>query len=111
MRTHFKYHKPGLCCLECGISFKSAEELDIHREYHCRHLGLGCEFNFEEEVKGYTEKKEKTRAVIYADLESAIEEDGTHKTILCGFVERDEQKVYIYETIWNLFTYAAKRPE
>lgn len=111
MRTHFKYHKPGLCCLECGISFKSAEELDIHREYHCRHLGLGCEFNFEEEVKGYAEKKEKTRAVIYADLESAIEEDGTHKTILCGFVERDEQKVYIYETIWNLFTYAAKRPE
>ena len=111
MRVHFKYHQPGLHCLECGITFNSAEELNIHYEYHCRHLGVGSEFTFEPKVKGYTEKKEKTRAIIYADLESAIEEDGTHKTILCGFVERSEQKVYIYETMWNLFTYAAKRPE
>lgn len=111
MKAHFKYHNSGLFCLECGIVFNSASELDIHREFHCRHLGIGAEFIFEDKIKGYQEKKEKTRAIIYADLESAIEEDGTHKTILCGFVERDEKKVYVYETIWNLFTYAAKRPE
>lgn len=112
MKAHYKYHKAGLSCIDCGINFNSAEELDVHREYHCRHIGLGSTFEFPKEIKGYVDKSnEKPRAVIYADLESAIEEDGTHKTILCGFCEATEQKVYIYETIWNLFTYAAKRPE
>lgn len=112
MKAHFKYHKPGLACVECGIMFTSAEALDLHREYHCRHLGLGATYDFKKEIKGYVDKNnDKPVAVIYADLESAIEEDGTHKTILCGFCERSEGKVYIYETIWNLFTFAAKRPE
>lgn len=111
MKVHFRYHRPGISCLECGITFATQAELDVHCQYHCRHLGVGCQYVFSDEIKSFKEKKDHTMAVIYADLESAIEFDGTHTTILCGWVERDEMKVTISTKISDLLTYAAKRPE
>lgn len=110
-RSHFKHHTHSLICNECGLIFKTPEELDVHHEYHCRHLGVGCEYKFAEEIKAYTEKPVKERAVVYADLESAINVIGEHINILCGWVERSENKVYIKTSIAPLFDYLKKLPQ
>lgn len=97
--AHFTIHKPGHRCIECGQCFYTESELAIHSEYHCRHLGPGCVYEFADEIVSYTPRSEKRREIVYADLESAITEDGTHKTILCGWTLLSDPKVRIEPTI------------
>lgn len=111
IRAHFKHHSDDFICNECGIIFKTADELDVHHEYHCRHLGLGCEYKFADEIKKYTPKPITERAIIYADLESAINATGDHINILCGWVQVDKNKVHITKSIQPLLDYAKGLPQ
>lgn len=110
-KAHYKTHTSELSCENCGLTFKYEYQLEVHRVHHCRHLGAGCCYDFADEIKLYQEKPDVERAIIYADLESAIEEDGTHTNILCGWVERKELKVHISREIKPLIEYAKHRPE
>lgn len=105
-KVHFKTHREGFICEFCGIKFDTEEEKKIHGEYHCRHLGLGCSYEFADEIKMYTEKESKERTIIYADLESAIEEDGRHQTILCGWADEKTYDVHISGRISDMLNYA-----
>lgn len=109
VKSHFKTHSGLIQCQECGLSFLNEEDLSVHEEFHCRHLGIGCSYDFADEIKRFEEKPEKQRSVIYADLESAITDDGTHVNILCGWTDRDEQRVYISRNIKALYDFALTR--
>ena len=110
MKAHFRDHMGGIFCEECGINFKDETALDIHSKFHCRHLGVGCKYDFADEIKGYVDKPEKDRCIIYADLESAIQEDGTHKNILCGWVDTSNMQVVVRNNIKALIDHAKEVP-
>lgn len=109
-KAHFKSHSSLIHCEECGLTFRNQSELEVHEEFHCRHLGVGCSYEFADEIKKFQEKPEKERAILYADLESAIQEDGTHVNILCGWVNTSDLKVHISRDIKALFDYAVGCP-
>lgn len=93
--SHFKTHYSEVMCPMCGINFKTNEELDIHSEFHCKKIGIGAVLSFSDELLKYREKEPLKSVVVYADLESAIDNDGTHINILCGWVHRDQQIVHL----------------
>lgn len=107
-KVHMRKHNGKLLCEFCGISCDSSEDMEIHEHFHCRHLGMGCMYEFASEITGYREKTEKSQRIIYADLESAITEDGTHQTILCGWTDNTEYKVHISRQISELLNYAGR---
>ena len=84
-KAHLKQHRQIPTCQECGISFDTQEELATHSRFHCKHPGAGCCIEFSDEACKYKDKGENEATVVYADLESAIHEDGTHECILCGY--------------------------
>lgn len=107
-KVHMKRHSGKIYCDFCGITCESEEALKIHDQFHCRHLGMGCTYEFADEIKHYQEKTEKAQRIIYADLESAITENGTHVTILCGWTDSSDYKVHISRQISDLLNYAGK---
>lgn len=106
--AHMKRHSGKIYCDFCGITCESEEALKIHDEFHCRHLGMGCTYEFADEIKQYQEKTERVQRIIYADLESAITETGTHETILCGWTDSADYKVHISRNISDMLNYAGK---
>ena len=108
--AHFKLHTENICD-QCGLTFSTKHELEIHQEYHCRHLGEGCMYDFAESITGYKQPPVIERCIIYADLESAITEEGTHENILCGWVNTKDYDVHISKSIKSLFKYIKEQPE
>lgn len=94
--THWMSHddKGEFKCERCGLQFDIDDELKIHQEYHCRIRTHPYNLCFADCVKGYVEKGDVTETIIYADLESAINEDGIHTNILCGWVCTDDLIVH-----------------
>lgn len=101
--SHFKKHCSTLMCAMCGLGFNTTEELEVHRDFHCKKIGLGSVLSFSDELLKYRDKGEVTTPIVYADLESAIADDGTHVNILCGWVHRDQKHVYISNNIKDMF--------
>ena len=101
--AHFKTHCSDYMCTMCGLCFHDENELNIHKEFHCKKIGIGCVLSFSDEFLKYRDRGEITSPIVYADLESAITADGTHLNILCGWVNRDQLNVNISSNIKDMF--------
>lgn len=89
--SHFNTHRYQNVCSSCGLHFDSVEELEIHRQYHCKQLIEGSCISFPDtKLIEYKEKILEDVTIVYADLESAIDENGKHTTILCGWATAND---------------------
>ena len=91
---HFIQDTHDYYCSDCGFGFDDEEQLRVHQEYHCKKPRYGAKLELKDEEVVYKDKGhlESDVAVIYADLESAIDETGKHNNILAGWVVMDEKR-------------------
>lgn len=88
--SHFNKHRYEFVCNRCGLHYKTMEDLKEHEDYHCKKLASGSCIQFpESKLIPYEEKITEDTTVVYADLESAINEEGKHTTILAGWTTQD----------------------
>lgn len=98
--THWKIHdETKIKCERCGLQFDNDNDFKIHTEYHCRVRSNPYEMVIANSIKGYVEKGELIETIFYADLESAISEDGIHYNILCGWVCVDDFIVHVSDKL------------
>ena len=88
--SHFNKHRYNFVCSRCGLHYPNAEELKQHEDFHCKKLVPGsCILFPENKLIPYEEKTSEDVTVVYADLESAINEEGKHTTILAAWTTQD----------------------
>lgn len=109
---HYVYHTSIAQCDECGLGFDSGKDLETHQQYHCKHPRYNAKLELCEDEVVYKDKGPlKDTLVVYADLESAIDENGKHNNILAGWVAWDEEKeVHIENSVEEMLEAWYKLP-
>ena len=110
-KMHYKSHKHLFTCKYCGLFFDNREDFDYHGQYHCKIPRYMARLNLEDELKEYVEKSDKTEIVnVYADLESAIQDDGEHVNILAGWCADNDHRVHIETSLEKMLLGFSKIP-
>lgn len=110
-KNHFKAHKHLFTCKYCGLFFDNERDFDYHGKYHCKVPRYMARLELEEDIKGYQEKTDKDTIInVYADLESAIQDDGEHINILAGWCADNDHRVHIETSVEKMLNEMAKLP-
>lgn len=101
---HYIMHTKDVQCEVCGFGFDTLEEYECHKTFHCKHPRYDAKLELSDEEVVYKDKGmiEDTTRIIYADLESAIDDEGRHNNILAGWVVwngDDNKKVHIVDSV------------
>lgn len=108
-KVHYNAHKHGFTCESCGLCFDDEKVFSDHVDYHCKAPRYMAKIELCDELKGYNEKKDKNRVInVYADLESAIDENGEHINILAGWCADSDHVVHIENSLEDMLNNIVK---
>ena len=108
---HYQEHIRQFCCAMCGLTYEDSKEYEEHLQYHCKMPRYGAKISLLDEVQGYKDKKDEEILIIYADLESAIGEEGEHRNILAGWCDNKRKIVKLHESLEEMLEEWVKLPE
>lgn len=99
-----RLHGVNGICPQCGLRFKSEDEVESHMLHFCTLGGKSKLRCLSGEVEEYKPKTKAFDFIVYADTESTIGSDGQHRTCLVGYVALKGtgellQGYYSFETI------------
>ena len=93
-KRHYLLHYGDFKCELCGFVFQTENEWQEHCMYHCKSPKYKCTLMLPVSNTEYKEKSTKGTVLnVYADLESAINEDNEHINIMAAWIDDRTNKV------------------
>ncbi len=93
-KSHYFLHYGDYKCESCGFVFKTEDEWEEHCQYHCKCPKYKCTLSLSVTNTEYSERAKKGTVLnVYADLESAINEENEHINIMAAWIDDRTNKV------------------